>query len=43
MLRPGMRAGLAVLTTDPRTMPPDCFEEEVAVRATYLGSRQART
>ncbi|MET7273197.1 amidohydrolase family protein [Streptomyces flaveolus] len=40
MLRPGMRADLAVLTTDPRIVNPDRFQQEVAVTATYLGGRQ---
>ncbi|MFF8878284.1 amidohydrolase [Streptomyces flaveolus] len=40
MLRPGMRADLTVLTTDPRTVNPDRFQQEVAVTATYLGGRQ---
>ncbi|MEU6099934.1 amidohydrolase [Streptomyces flaveolus] len=40
MLRPGMRADLTVLTTDPRAVNPDRFQQEVAVTATYLGGRQ---
>ncbi|WP_399930944.1 amidohydrolase family protein [Streptomyces kanamyceticus] len=40
MLRPGMRADLNVLTTDPRTAHPDRFQDEVAVTATCLGGRQ---
>jgi predicted amidohydrolase YtcJ len=39
MLRTGMRADLVVLTTDPRTVHPDRFQEDVAVTATYLGGR----
>jgi predicted amidohydrolase YtcJ len=39
MLRTGMRADLVALTTDPRTVHPDRFQEDVAVTATYLGGR----
>ncbi|MEU5951133.1 amidohydrolase [Streptomyces sp. NPDC047525] len=43
MLRPGMRADLAVLSTDPYSVPAERFEEEVAVTATYLGGRPTWT
>ncbi|WP_327277386.1 amidohydrolase [Streptomyces sp. NBC_01224] len=39
MLRTGMRADLAVLTRDPRTVNPDRFQEEIRVEATYLSGR----
>ncbi|WPO76163.1 MULTISPECIES: hypothetical protein [unclassified Streptomyces] len=42
MLRPGMRADLNVLTTAPRTVHPDRFQDEVALTATCLGGRQTR-
>ncbi|MFE7111481.1 amidohydrolase [Streptomyces sp. NPDC057575] len=43
MLRRGMRADLVVLTTDPRNVNPDRFQEEVRVTATYLGGRPTWT
>ncbi|MGW2181363.1 amidohydrolase family protein [Streptomyces sp. NPDC001732] len=39
MLRPGMRADLVTLPTDPRRVSPDAFRDEVRVTATYLGGR----
>ncbi|MFF3033633.1 amidohydrolase [Streptomyces rubiginosohelvolus] len=39
MLRPGMRADLAVLARDPYTVPPELLPDEAAVTATYLGGR----
>lgn len=46
MLRPGMRADLAVLTQDPYAVPAERYErfqEEVAVSVTYLGGRPTWT
>ncbi|MFD4259040.1 amidohydrolase [Streptomyces sp. NPDC058534] len=43
MVRPGMRADLAVLSRDPRTADPDRFLDQVAVTATYFGGRPTWT